>query len=84
MAIKNDVEVEGMRKAYLRDGVSFVRVPPVMSQKVYVRLTLSFPGTLPCVARDQTGGWLRHIGMGSCTLFNGVSQRNQELHGFGL
>ena len=25
MSIKNDTEIDGMRRAYLRDGVSFVR-----------------------------------------------------------
>lgn len=25
MAVKNDVELEGLRRAYLRDGVAFVR-----------------------------------------------------------
>lgn len=25
MSIKNDIEIDGMRRAYLRDGVSFVR-----------------------------------------------------------
>jgi Xaa-Pro aminopeptidase len=27
MSIKNDIEIDGMRRAYLRDGVSFVRYP---------------------------------------------------------
>ena len=26
MAVKNEVEIDGMRRAYLRDGVSFVRI----------------------------------------------------------
>lgn len=27
MSIKNEVEIDGMRRAYLRDGVAFVRIP---------------------------------------------------------
>ena len=26
MSVKNETEIDGMRRAYLRDGVSFVRV----------------------------------------------------------
>ena len=31
MSIKNDTEIDGMRRAYLRDGVSFVRYYPYIS-----------------------------------------------------
>ena len=37
MSIKNETEIDGMRRAYLRDGVSFVRVtPPYISSKIFV------------------------------------------------
>ena len=32
MAVKNEVEIDGMRRAYLRDGVSFVRIQLDLSE----------------------------------------------------
>ena len=40
MSIKNETEIDGMRRAYLRDGVSFVRVTQVLFEFVISYLTL--------------------------------------------
>ena len=55
MSIKNQTEIDGMRRAYLRDGVSFVRVIPMNIHPVLMVIltTLIALGEIPSMAREQ-------------------------------
>ena len=51
MSIKNDTEIDGMRRAYLRDGVSFVRYPYLSNSVGDSDSNLPL-GEIPSMARE--------------------------------
>jgi Xaa-Pro aminopeptidase len=52
MSIKNETEIDGMRRAYLRDGVSFVRVV-IPYPILVVNFDYLLLGEIPGLAREQ-------------------------------
>lgn len=53
MSIKNDTEIDGMRRAYLRDGVSFVRYSYISNSSCDFDSKLpSLLGEIPSMARE--------------------------------
>ena len=53
MSIKNDTEIDGMRRAYLRDGVSFVRYSYISNSGGDFDLKFPIPlGEIPSMARE--------------------------------
>ena len=50
MSVKNDTEIDGMRRAYLRDGVSFVCC--YLSNSSRFRLKTLFLGEIPSMVRE--------------------------------
>ena len=49
MSVKNETEIDGMRKAYLRDGVSFVCSSHLSNSS---GINPSFPGEISSMAGD--------------------------------
>ena len=43
MSVKNETEIDGMRRAYLRDGVSFVRLSLLLLLLLYANFLNSPP-----------------------------------------
>ena len=68
MSIKNETEIDGMRRAYLRDGVSFVR----LLLKATLTLLTFIKGEIPSMARKQTLPRIRNHRIRSCFSINGI------------
>lgn len=51
-ALKNDVEIDGMRRAYARDGAAFVRLPILLSPLWWIDrfFFFAFIGEIPRLA----------------------------------
>jgi Xaa-Pro aminopeptidase len=43
-AVKNDTEIDGMRRAYLRDGAAFVSIPDQISEVHLIMYLGQIPG----------------------------------------
>lgn len=63
MACKNETEIDGLRRAYLRDGASFVRFIFVSTASSFWLIATAMTGALPRVAGDQAQRGLRHHGV---------------------
>lgn len=53
MAVKNKVEIDGLRRAYLRDGAAFVSLKVTLNVLLYDTVIL---GSVPGLVRGQTAG----------------------------
>ena len=51
MSVKNETEIDGMRRAYLRDGVSFVR-PYLSNSSGFCLEIFDFLGEIPSMAGE--------------------------------
>lgn len=81
MTIKNHVEIEGARRAYLRDGAAFVRFPRPVSQNAI--LTVCVAGYFPFLAgREDHEARIRYYGIRGQRDGYGVPlQAVRKLHG---
>ena len=85
MSVKNETEIDGMKRAYLRDGVSYVRFFLFQFTLFLVRLTLFLGlGAFPRLVGRQTGGWLRHHRVRSWIQVDGIQTEEQTFHGSGV
>ena len=86
-AVKNEVELEGMRRAYLRDGAAYVRILfnetfgiPVWSALCIVCSL----GQVACLARTQGSSRIRYHGVRGCVALDRIQKTKQTLLGSSL